>query len=82
MQAQTIDLDDNETWYRLRCPVGHTRWRAHPEHFECLECSGHHPCSAPTFQKLRDSVTGREYEREELRFIATERSEKIVQEAE
>ena len=81
MQAVTIDLDDDELWYRLRCPAGHTQWRAHPEHFECLDCGGRYSDTDPEFQTLHDSLTGRRLDRDEVRFMAEKRSQKIVQEA-
>ena len=79
MPTGTINLNNDDMWYRLRCPNGHNEWRAHPDHFECLRCGGWYSETDPEFDTLRDKFSGKEFERDEVKFKTSLRSRMIVE---
>jgi hypothetical protein len=79
MPNRTINLDNDDMWYRLRCPNGHNEWRAHPDQFECLRCGGWYSETDPEFDTLQDTIRGTEFKREDVEFEASLRSRMIVE---
>jgi len=39
MRTEAIDLDDETSRWRFRCPRGHVRWKPTEDHFYCRECA-------------------------------------------
>ena len=78
MRTEAIDLDDETSRWRFRCPRGHTRWTPSANHFYCKECAAQD--GSGTFQRLWDRQTNERLSRAEVTIVdaATRSSEESV----
>ena len=68
MSETTVEIEDETDRWRYTCPRGHTRWEPTNHHFWCATCARSESVDG-SFHELRDSKTGRLFERENVQLL-------------
>jgi hypothetical protein len=74
MRTEAIDLADETSRWRFRCPRGHVRWKPTEDHFWCRECAAQDDGGDAAFQRLWDRRTDERLPREAVTIVDADSS--------